>query len=238
MLFYYIRHGDPIYKPDSLTDQGIQQAEALSKRLIRFGFDQIYSSTSNRAVMTAKPTCDLLKMEPQLLEFANESYAAKELMIDDPQLGRRWLFHNPRIVELFHTKEIRDLGEHWYEHPEFSAYSYAQGMARIRREADAFFENLGYEHIPNTGKYRIKKTNDQRVAFFAHQGFGLAFLSCVLDIPYPMFCTHFDICHTGVTVIEFREYDGFAIPKILTHSSEAHLYKEGLPTKYNNRIDI
>ena len=143
MLFYYIRHGDPIYKPDSLTDQGIQQAEALSKRLIRFGFDQIYSSTSNRAVMTAKPTCDLLKMEPQLLDFANESYAAKELMIDDPQLGRRWLFHNPRIVELFHTKEIRDLGEHWYEHPEFSAYSYAQGMARIRREADAFFENLG-----------------------------------------------------------------------------------------------
>ena len=238
MLFYYIRHGDPIYQPDSLTERGQQQAEALSKRLARYGFDRIYSSTSNRAIMTAQPTCDLLQMEPQLLDFAHETHAARELMIDDPELGKRWLFHNPRIVELFNSSEIRNLGDRWYDHPEFAEYSYEQGMARIAREADAFFESLGYEHIRHTGKYRIKQSNDQRVAFFAHQGFGLAFLSCLLDIPYPMFCTHFDICHSGVTVIEFREYDGFAIPKILMLSSDAHLYGEGLPTKYNNRIYI
>ena len=81
----------------------------------------------------------------------------------------------------------------------------------------------------------IQQNND-RVALFAHQGFGLAFLSEVLDIPYPLFTNHFDMCHTGMTVIEFREENGVAIPKVLTLSSDAHLYREGLPTKYNNNL--
>ena len=33
MLFFYIRHGDPIYDPDSLTLLGEEQAKALAKRL-------------------------------------------------------------------------------------------------------------------------------------------------------------------------------------------------------------
>ena len=59
MIFYYIRHGDPTYNPDSLTALGVRQAEALAKRLALYGLDNIYSSTSNRAIMTAKPTCEV-----------------------------------------------------------------------------------------------------------------------------------------------------------------------------------
>ena len=92
---------------------------------------------------------------------------------------------------------------------------------------------LGYEHERYTGRYKIVTPNKERVALFAHQGFGIAFLSCLLDIPYPQFCTRFDICHTGMTTIDFCEYGDFAVPKVLVHSSDAHLYKEGLPTKYN-----
>ena len=69
MLFYYIRHGDPIYNPDSLTPLGIRQAEAVSKRLALYGLDRIYSSTSNRAIMTARPTCELLKIQQLRLHF-------------------------------------------------------------------------------------------------------------------------------------------------------------------------
>jgi len=58
----------------------------------------------------------------------------------------------------------------------------------------------------------------------------------LLDIPYPMFATEFDMTHTGMTVIEFKEKDGYAIPKVLTFSSDAHIYREGLPTNYNNQI--
>ena len=239
MLFYYIRHGDPIYDPDSLTPLGICQAEALAKRLSIYGLDKIYSSTSNRAIMTAKPTCESLKIEPILLDFANEGYAWTDFSVEKADgSGSVWLFQNTRSIDIFNSKDIRDLGDRWYEHPEFAEYHYQKGINRIYNEVDSFFEKLGFEHIRYTGKYKVKKPNDQRVALFAHQGFGLAFLSCLLDIPYPMFCSHFDMCHTGVTVIEFCEHDAFCVPKMLTLSLDSHLYREGLPTKYNNCIDI
>ena len=56
MIFYYVRHGDPIYDPDSLTELGHKQAAALAKRFTLTGLDEIYSSTSMRARMTAEPT--------------------------------------------------------------------------------------------------------------------------------------------------------------------------------------
>ena len=126
------------------------------------------------------------------------------------------------------------LGHKWYEHKDFTEYK--KGVERISDETYNFFKSLGYEHIKNTGKYKVLKPNDERVAFFAHQGFGLAFLSEILDIPYPMFVNHFDLCHSSMTVIEFKENDGYAIPKVLTLSSDSHIYREGLPTKYNNEL--
>ena len=237
MLFYYIRHGDPIYNPDSLTPLGVRQAEAVAKRLALYGLDKIYCSTSNRAAMTAKPTCELLKIEPELLDFANEDYAWDDFTIaKENGNGKTWLFQNRSVVELFNSKEIRDLGDRWFDHPMFKAYNYEKGLNRIRDESDRLFAQLGFTHERYTGKYTVNCANDKRVALFAHQGFGLAFLSCLLDIPYPVFCTHFDMGHTGVTVIEFREENGCCIPKMLTLSSDAHLYREGLPTKYNNEL--
>ena len=237
MLFYYIRHGDPVYSPDSLTPLGVRQAEALAKRLALYGVDKIYSSTSERAKMTAQPTCELLKKESELLDFANEYYAWLELSIDNKCTGSKtWMFLDQEMVDLFNSKEIRDLGDRWYDHPEFAKCDIEKGITRIYDEADAFFERLGYGHIRYTGKYKVKESNQQRVALFAHQGFGLAFLSCMLDIPYPTFCTHFDMCHSGVTVIEFKENNGYSIPKVLTLSSDSHLYREGLPTHYNRQV--
>lgn len=237
MIFYYIRHGDPIYNPDSLTGLGLRQAEAVSKRLALYGLDKIYTSTSNRAIMTAKPTCEILKKEAEQLDFANEGHAWNDLTIEkEDGSGKTWLFQNKKAIDIFNSKDIRDLGDMWYNYPEFKKYNYEKGISRIYNETDAFFEDLGYEHIRYTGKYKIKKHNEQRIALFAHQGFGLVFLSCVLDIPYPMFCTHFDMCHTGLTVIKFQENDDYCIPKILTLSSDSHLYREGLPTFYNNEL--
>ena len=84
--------------------------------------------------------------------------------------------------------------------------------------------------------YKSSRCGNKRIALFAHHGFGLLFLSTVLNIPYPMFCTHFDMTHTGMTVIEFPECDGYITPKALTLSNDSHIYREGLPTKYNNEI--
>ncbi len=240
MLLFYVRHGDPIYVPDSLTPLGLRQAEAIGKRLAMFGVDEIYSSTSERAKLTAKPLCELLKKDMTLLDFANENHAWRDLTCFRPDgTSRTWLFSDEETVSLFNTPEIYDLGQRWYEHPAFNEEKYAEekykeGIERIREYSRDFLLSLGYERV-GAGKYRVVKENEGRVALFAHAGFGLAFLSELVGIPYPAFTSHFDMCHSGLTVIEFKNEGGFAYPKILTLSSDAHLYKEGLPTRYNGR---
>ena len=44
MLFYYIRHGTPTYKPDDLTIDGELQAKVLAEKLSLEGIDKIFSS--------------------------------------------------------------------------------------------------------------------------------------------------------------------------------------------------
>jgi len=54
---------------------GQKQADALAKRLSVYGVDRIYASSSNRAIQTAKPICDLLKKEVEIMDLANERLA-------------------------------------------------------------------------------------------------------------------------------------------------------------------
>ncbi len=236
MLLFYLRHGDPTYNPDELTPLGKRQAEALAKRLALYGIDEIYASTSNRAIQTAQPTCEVLKKEMTQLDFANERYAWEDLAFETEEGGRTWGVKSKRLMELASSQDVMSYYHNWYDHPDMQEFGLKKGLERISAESDKFLFGLGYEHIKDAGKYKAVKPNDKRVALFAHWGFGMAFLSSILDIPYPMLIKHFDMCHTGMTVIEFKEKDGYAIPKILTLSSDSHIYKEGLPTNYNNEI--
>lgn len=238
MLLYYVRHGDPIYSPDSLTPLGERQAEAVAKRLSRYGLDEIYVSSSNRAKQTAKPTCEILKKELIEIDWANENYAWNDFSVDKHYERKQWVFHIPYYRELFNSDEVRNLGDRWYEHPDFQDTKFKDGIMRIHNETDKFFENLGYKHDRNKHLYVAEKPNDKRIAIFAHQGFGVFFLSSVLDVCVPQFVTHFDLCHSSVTAIEFGNMDGISIPKALMVSNDSHIYAEGLPTKYNNGIYI
>lgn len=236
MLLFYVRHGDPTYAPDALTPLGRRQAEAVAKRIALYGVDKIYSSTSTRAYQTAKPTAEILKQPIERLDFCHENHAWHDLSMVMENGVRTWAFMVPWVARLFNSDEIRRLGDDWHTHPAFAGYNYGPGMERIRRETHAFLAQLGYEFMPEQHCYRQTRPNNDRIALFAHQGFGLAFLSCVLDIPYPMFSTHFDMGHTGMTVIEFKEADGVVIPRTLTLANDSHIYHEGLPTFYQNQI--
>lgn len=237
MLFFYIRHGDPTYNPDALTPLGKRQAEAVAKRLALYGIDRIYASTSNRAIQTAQPTCELLKKDMTLLDFANEGHAYRDFSILDESGNRIWAIEKLETRRLFASAQMRSLGYNWYTHPDLPDCNWAGGYQRIQKETDLFLASLGYEHVKDSGTYKILKSNQERIALFAHHNFGMAFLSSLLDIPYPVFCSHFGMGHSAVTVIHFEEEtDGYSTPKILTLSNDSHLYREGLPTKYDNRF--
>ncbi len=238
MILYYVRHGDPIYDPDSLTPLGHEQAKAVAKRFALYGLDEIYASTSTRAQMTAQPTCDLLKKEMTLVDWANEGHAWADFTVQLSNGLRTWSFFDPATIEKFRTDEVRNLGKKWYAHPCFDR-DFGAGVRRVDKAVDGFLETLGYRHDREHNCYVcLQQGNEKRVALFAHQGFGLAFLSSVTDIPYPVFSTTFDLSHSSVTAIYFPENGERVYPKVLQLANDSHLYKEGILTGYNNILRV
>ena len=239
MTLFYVRHGDPTYTPDALTPLGRRQAESVAKRLTLFGLDKIYASTSTRAMETALPTCELLKMRPQVVQNFHESW----MYNDDASLSEKdgnihWSFTHPEIKQLLLSKEVRDLGDKWYTHPEIAKFKdFKPVLDRVATAVDGFLANLGYHYDSEKGMYRVTAENtEQRVALFAHEGFGKYFLSRVLDIPYPQIARKTDMTHTGVTVIRFSapDEDGYCHARLMTLSNDSHLYRDGLPLRYQN----
>ena len=135
----------------------------------------------------------------------------------------------------FVKPDMAALGNKWYDHPIFEGTNFKSGYLRIANAADELFASLGYVR-EGDGVYRAEKHNEDRVALFAHEGFGMAFLSHVLGIPYPHFSTHFGLSHSSMTVIEFGNRNGISIPKALEVSNDSHIYRENLPLAYQNRI--
>ena len=237
MLFFFLRHGDPIYDPDSLTPLGARQAEALARRLALYGVDEIYVSSSPRARQTAQPTCEILGKEPVVLDWCNEKYAWGYFAV--PYRGQpkgRWGFQHTDYRRWFREPETAALGKQWYTRDVFAGTDFAEGAAHYQRETDAFFRRLGYVHDAARNGYIASPGSEKRVALFAHRGFGMAFLSSLLDVPYPMFATSFDMGHTGMTVIEFASDEELVIPVVLQLANDSHLYRDGLPTHYQNRL--
>ena len=238
MLLYYIRHGDPTYDPDALTPLGKRQAEAVARRLTQYGLDEIYVSSSQRAKETCAPTCEILKKEPVELDWTNEKYAWQQLTVIDKNGNLSWGFIEAESRKLFASEEIAKLRFDWYKHPFFEGKQFEAGIKRIQKETWAFLETQGLRFDPERGGFIELFPNNKRIAIFAHHGFGLAFLSVLMNVPYPLFCTHFNLSHSDFSVIDFDKTDDLIIPEMLMHSNDSHLYREGIPTKYNNMTFI
>ena len=228
MLLLYIRHADPIYSPDSITPLGERQAEAIGRRIARYGVDEIYASTSKRAQMTAKPASEMLKKEVVTSEIFLEDRVFTDFAIPGENGKRRWFWGIPKMKQLLSSPEVLQLGQEWYKHPELSQFE--KGFMRIYDELDEFLLSKGYAHERGTGRYKIVEPSKRRTAIFAHAGYGVAFLSCLLDIPFPLVTLHFDLQPSGMIAINFEDSEsGYCIPRLLTYSNDAHLYAENIP---------
>ena len=99
--FTLIRHGDPDYDNDCLTENGRIQAELAAQALSKYRPDYIYSSPMGRAQATAKPLAELLNKEVTIEPWAPEWYMGQA--------------HLPPIILL--NRECLELGNLWYTHP-------------------------------------------------------------------------------------------------------------------------
>ena len=235
MLLYIIRHGDPDYTTDTLTERGWAQAEAVGKRMAASGIDRVFSSPMGRAKQTAEPTCRLLGLDYTVEEWSHE--------IGDEHRLTPYPDGNLKSVSLVDRVDLRRDGAidldyaHAFEAPGFSESNMADALDKISAGARDFLERLGYKE--EDGVYRITEPNDDKVALFCHAGLGRILIGYLLHIPLHLMWAGFNYNHTGVTVIEFRnQKSGFTVPRMLCYSDTSHLYAHGPDMRYCGRFEI
>ena len=232
MLLYIVRHGDPDYTTDSLTPRGIEQADAVARRLAAIGFDRIFSSPMGRARQTAEPLCRLLDKEYQVEEWTRE--IAVRTQVPDGEPKSVALVQNT----YFREKDMWKLGgAEALECAVLKDTDMAQCKAYIEKEGNAFLEKLGYKE--ENGNYRILYPNEEKVVLFCHGNFSRVWLSCLLKVPLHIMLASFGSNHTGVTTLYFKNNDnGLTAPRCLCFSDNSHLYAHGPDTLYNGKFVI
>ena len=234
MLLYIVRHGDPIYVTDTLTERGKLQAEAVGKRLAMAKIDRIFTSPMGRARETAEPLCRLLGKEYTVQEWTHEIEDERLTPFPDGKL---------KSVSVVQNTYFRQNGnihldyDHAGECDGFSTSGMVEKTKFIEEKGNEFLARLGYEKEGDI--YRIVRPNEEKVALFCHGAFGRAWISTLLHIPLHMMWASFEYTHTGVTVLQFKNnINGVTAPRCLCYSDISHLYMAGLDTQYNGKTEI
>ena len=234
MILYIVRHGDPIYETDSLTERGRLQAEAVGKRMLAAGIDRIFSSPMGRAKETADPACRLLGLEKQIEPWAHEIEDERLTPFPDGVMKSITVVQNTYYLE---NGNIDLPYERSYECPGINQSQMKKAVDYIEANGKDFLERLGYKE--EGGVYRILRRNEEKVALFCHAAFARAWLSVLLHIPIHIMWSSFEYTHTGVTIVEFKNNEnGTTAPRCLCYSDMSHLYAEGLDLKYNGGLEL
>ena len=150
MLLYIVRHGEPIYGPDTLTDLGREQAKAVAERLAIHGIDRIFSSPLGRARETAQPTADKLGLEVTIEPWTREIWP--ELTLTKPDGSLYFCMALPGSY--LRNEENHDLNSRWHEMEALQQID-AKGAYEniVVANSDDFMRRLGYER-ERDGVYR------------------------------------------------------------------------------------
>lgn len=218
MILYYIRHGQPNYEINCLTELGKKQALFLSRRPDLRAVEAVFSSPSRRAMQTAMPTANLLGKEITVLDKCDEECAWQRFSQETPK-GNRWFYQNDAGIRAL--AKAQDDGSKWWDNAAFGE-KIGENMQWYRDFTDEFMASLGFSHDRETNSYKCTGAKYKKVALFAHEGAGYAILSAITDIPYPSLTRLYNY-HTGVTAIEFDESKQIIVPEILFFSDVRHL---------------
>ena len=115
MRIVFVRHGEPDYEHDCLTETGKAQAAEAAKRLRGLGITEIYASPMGRAQQTAASTAEMLGLPIRTLDYMHEILWGGP---DIPDHGHPWGLSDRMVKRFFsaHVGRMRSLqqgGEEW-----------------------------------------------------------------------------------------------------------------------------
>ena len=232
MRIIIVRHGDPDYEHDTLTEKGRREAALLAKRLSKEQIDYIYSSPLGRA----KDTC---------------SYTAKALGREQDVEVKDWLqeFGAPHTLPSGESKQV-----FWDLLPEFwtnidKMYSKTEWLdqdfyrntlmnERYKQVTDGLDELLkSHGYTRNGGLYETEQGNHKTLVFFCHFGLEMVLLSHLCNISPILLTHHFCARTSSVTTLYTEERrKGKAVFRCAGFGDTGHLYAGGEETSFSARF--
>ena len=218
MRIVFVRHGEPNYELDCLTEKGKLQADAAAQRLMREGIQEIYSSPLGRAQQTAQAFSKAASLPIKTLDFMREldwgSVDGSPIFAD----GHPWFCANEMA-----SKGIALHSPDWENSPYFKNNKATGVVKNIQRKTDEWLCGLGLER--NAFGYRAApgKKQNKTVALFSHGGSSSAAIGHILNIEFPLTCALFHFGHTGITILRFEQEPGItAVPCIELLNDMSH----------------
>jgi probable phosphoglycerate mutase len=219
MKILIIRHAEPDYPNHTITAAGHAEAQALAAKLARERIDRIYCSPVNRALHTMRYTAERLGLEPVIEPWTRElSWHAFDAQ------GEKMAAWNIPGEQARASLPTAGRGT-WEEQTPYR--DFAAQYEQLQADSDAFLRRHGYERVG--GRYRILRPNRETIAVFCHLGFGLTWLSHLLELPFPLMWCGFWLPPSSVTTVLFEERSPeWAVPRCLGLGDVSHLHMAGL----------
>lgn len=231
MRLIIIRHGDPDYERDSLTEKGWREAELLSERISKLELRDIYVSPLGRAKDTASFT--LRKMNRTAVEY--DWLREFPPQIRRPDVKDRKILSWDWLPEDW-TADARYFDMHmWCETEIMREGRVGEAYRYVTENFDALLAEHGY--VREGRMYRAERPNRDTLAFFCHFGLECVLLSHLMNVS-PMVLWH-GVCvaPTGVTTVYTEERrPGRVSFRAAGIGDTSHLYAAGEEPAFSARF--
>ncbi|NMA96169.1 MAG: histidine phosphatase family protein [Clostridiales bacterium] len=222
MRIYIIRHGDPDYALDSLTERGFKEAEILADRMDKLSITDLYCSPLGRAVATAEPTIKRTGLKSEILPWLRE-FTGKIEDPDNPGKMRIPWNLSPRFwlgqSEFYHK-------DNWIHNPYVAAGDMVDKYNMVTKHFDELLSEYGLHR--KDGLYHCSENPDKNIAFFCHFGLGMILISHLANISPFLMLQNFFLPTSSVTTIVSEEREkGEIFFKCKQLGDTSHLYAAG-----------
>ncbi len=231
MRLLIIRHGDPDYENDTLTEKGWREARLLAERICQMDIQDFYVSPLGRAKDTA--SCTLEKMNRTavthewLREFAPS--VKRPDVTDRRSIAWDWLPEDWTDETCFYDQNL------WKTHPVMKEGAVGTEYQWVTEHFDQLLAEHGY--VRKGGLYRAEKPNRDTLAFFCHFGVECVLLSHLMSTSPMILWHHTSAAPTSVTTIYTEERrEGTAIFRISSFGDISHLYAAGEEPSFSARF--
>lgn len=216
MRMIFVRHGEPDYVRDCLTEEGKHQAAAAAERLAGEGISEIYTSPCGRASETASYTARRLNLPVTTLEYMHEvSWGGEGIPVE----GHPWTLGDWMLEEGFDF-----YAEDWQAHPYFQKNKVREYYKLISEKIDEFLQKQGYVHEGR--RYLCQQASDKTIALFSHGGSGACALAHLLGLPFLYVCSVLPYDFTSIIILNFEAVEGkYVFPKVELFNDAAHIHK-------------